>query len=178
MITVLLKAEHKRLLPVVILSLLVLGHHFYRVHQHDLSMWKGGGMGMFSTQDAPGTRVVRIRLETADQVFAPVTDAIGNPLLQYRSMPTRYHLTQLCQHLARQNWRMDNTLRSVRLNDDSLRTTAQAVITEGDGELEIQAIHIDAWKVNVTLPEGTVERMPLGSARWQASDREGCHVDA
>lgn len=37
---------------------------FYLVHNHNLTQWKGGGFGMFSTIDAPSERSLKIQLNT------------------------------------------------------------------------------------------------------------------
>jgi hypothetical protein len=56
--------------PVVLILIACLQLHL--VHNGDLSRWKGGGFGMFSTLDSPSARFLRISLITPDGEFPVV----------------------------------------------------------------------------------------------------------
>ncbi|NNJ73990.1 MAG: hypothetical protein HKP56_02415 [Anderseniella sp.] len=53
-------------LAIPTLALLVAGRQLYLSTYHDLSTWKGGGMGMFASADTLA-RYVRVFIETPDQ---------------------------------------------------------------------------------------------------------------
>lgn len=77
----------------------------YRVRVHDLSAWKGGGFGMFSTVDGPGARYLRFYLITAggDLEVPPPPDEPG--LLQRtRTLPSRAGLEALADQMAEATW--------------------------------------------------------------------------
>lgn len=166
-------------LTLVAITLVVLANHFYRVHTQGLSLWKGGGMGMFTTQDAPGTRVVAATLETADATYVISGQALGRHYLRFRGMPTRANLLALCRYVAAQQWYDIGTMRSSRLDASTLISRPLAGLsghkTARQHPLEVQSLQVQGWKVNVDLRANSVEKLPLGVARWKQD--AGCSVD-
>ena len=166
-----------RLLILIAISLLVLVHHFFRVHTQDLSMWKGGGMGMFSTQDAPGTRVAAVRLVTAQGEYTLNAAAIGKPLINYRALPTPAHLRRLCLAVAHQQWAASGNTRAVTLADGSVRTErlAEPAVhgSQQTGVLQVEEVRVNAWKVRVDASTGDIQRVLLGEAHWVVGAQGG-----
>lgn len=171
-------AQTRLFLLLVTGSLAILVNHFYHVTYNDLSQWKGGGMGMFATQDAPGTRVVSIMLETPEQSFIANNQALGRPLAHFNAMPTAENLLFLCRYAANKVWLPSGTVRTVTLNDQTLRSYAVAGLsgdkTSSHQPLTVTDVQLVAWKTLLDVPTGTLTRTPLGSAHWNSA--EGCRV--
>ncbi len=70
---------------------------------YDLSPWKGGGFGMFSTVDSPAARFVRLELVTPSGRASPLQLPEGTEAyaLAARSLPTRARAVQLSRATAR-----------------------------------------------------------------------------
>ena len=77
-----------RFLPACLL-LLVAGRQFFLVWSEDLTQWKGGGFGMFSTVDAGSSRVVQLRADNGTKCFK----------LQYPQSPPQVELYRLAHQL-------------------------------------------------------------------------------
>jgi hypothetical protein len=171
-------AEARLFLLLMAGSLAILFNHFYHVTYSDLSQWKGGGMGMFSTQDAPGTRVVSIMLETPEQQFLANSQALGRPLAHFNAMPTIENLLSLCHYAANKVWLPSGTVRTVTLNDQTLRSYAVAGLsgdkTSSHQPLAVTGLQLVTWKTLLDVPTGALTRTPLGSAYW--NNAEGCRV--
>ncbi len=90
-------------LPATMLCL-VAAWHAYRVVNHDLTPWKGGGFGMFSSVDAGTNRVVRITLHGRTGSFeAEVPTRKG--LFDYlRRVPDPLALDEYLRGLATEIW--------------------------------------------------------------------------
>ncbi len=70
---------------------------------YDLSPWKGGGFGMFSTVDSPAARFVRIEFVTRDGRASSLglPEGLEPYALAARSLPTRARAVQLSRATAR-----------------------------------------------------------------------------
>jgi hypothetical protein len=76
----------------------------------DLSRWKGGGFGMFSTTDTPFARFVRVRLVVGGQAHAVLVPASARELGQRaRVLPTQERLDALARRLGAGRWIRDET---------------------------------------------------------------------
>ncbi len=95
--------------PVIALS--VFANQLYRQAAHDLSAWKGGGMGMFASADAPAYRFARVIAETGGQsvyldCFAPDLDDL---LTSATHEPSNRNLTNLAQAVLAKTWYLHET---------------------------------------------------------------------
>lgn len=83
----------------------VAARQIYLARASDLSPWKGGGFGMFSTVASPGARFIRLYL-LLDGMEVPV--AVPTSLRQQaravRTLPSPGRLTQLAGLVARGTW--------------------------------------------------------------------------
>jgi hypothetical protein len=99
-------------LPTAALAIAVAVTQQYFAHTQNLTPWKGGGFGMFSTIDSRGTRVIEISLVhkvgnreevvrvPVPSVVQPVRDAVSD----LKSLPTQARLDDLAYNLARLPW--------------------------------------------------------------------------
>lgn len=88
-------------IPAAILVAVAIGNRAV-VATTDLSAWELGGFGMFSTLDAPHTRLLRATITMPDGGTATVTELGGQDELaqQLRVWPTRDRAQRLAQGLA------------------------------------------------------------------------------
>jgi hypothetical protein len=89
--------------PAVLLA--VAASHVTLRSSSDLTPWKGGGFGMFSPIDSPGSRLGRVRLHSeigATEVAVPA--ALSAPADEVRAVPAPGRLQQFAGELARQVW--------------------------------------------------------------------------
>jgi hypothetical protein len=100
------------LLPVGLLIAVALTH-LYRVDTLDLTPWKGGGFGMFSTLDGRDNRRLLVHLESPSEsgtrrtvAELPRTRRVEWLAEQARAMPTAERLQHLADELATQPWRL------------------------------------------------------------------------
>lgn len=102
-----MSARHERLLMFAVPFLLcaVAAAQQARARLLDLSPWKGGGFGMFSTIDSPGARFVRIYLVTAEKEIAVTVPAkYRRDAIRTRTDPTPWRAARLAAILAAREW--------------------------------------------------------------------------
>ncbi len=106
-----LQSQEKRLsfwlpwLATPALLLVIAALQFYLVGDQNLSPWKGGGFGMFSTVDSPSARLLRSYLLTPEgEVQVQVPPHLDRLSEQARSMPTKEHIRALAEQLAAATW--------------------------------------------------------------------------
>jgi hypothetical protein len=97
----------KRLLRAAAPTLLVLIalNQIYLARTHDLTPWKGGGFGMFSTVDEPNMRWLVCRV-TANgrEVAVALPDAVRDDERRERAMPSHARLQKIARIVARARW--------------------------------------------------------------------------
>jgi hypothetical protein len=87
-------------LPVLALVLLAVTQ-IVQVHAYQLSPWKGGGFGMFSTNDHGGFRTLRAyTLAGGSAERLQVPEALRRTSLRAREFPTEARLASLARTLA------------------------------------------------------------------------------
>lgn len=94
-------------LPLAVL-VLVAAFQFYQAFFHQLTPWKGGGFGMFSTIDSPGARFLRVRISDGTRWFSVrVPRDLRRLAKQVRSRPSDSQFAELCGRLAAGHWIYD-----------------------------------------------------------------------
>src|SRR5687768_8072760 len=77
----------------------------YLAQTQDLSRWKGGGFGMFSTLDSPSARFLRIYIITEAGEFPVVVPSHLVELKdRVRAVPSESSVRTLSAELARSRW--------------------------------------------------------------------------
>lgn len=77
----------------------------YRAQVYGQSPWKGGGFGMFSSVDSPGSRFLRCYLLTEHgQIPVYLPRRYSAALRRIRTAPRVEHLEELAQQLAIASW--------------------------------------------------------------------------
>jgi|CZKQ01.1.fsa_nt_gi hypothetical protein len=113
-------AQWVLILCVPIASLLILGRHIYLTSKHDLSTWKGGGMGMFADADGLQNRYAKVfvvepggRRNPLTQ-FSPEQVDLLNRALEY---PVRKNFLRAARRIAQENWTATHQRTPVMLFD-------------------------------------------------------------
>lgn len=168
---------HPALWVPVLLSVAVLLNHFNRVHNHGLSVWKGGGMGMFATQEASGTRFVEIRLHTSTGVFLGSTAGLGPSLRAYRAEPEAARFRALCRRLGDLEWRDGGRLRKPYAG--SGREPVAVAVAGGPGpagseELAVARVELRGWKLLVDPGSGRMRHRLMHELVYRDGPG-GCH---
>lgn len=84
---------------------IVLASHVSLRWSSDLTPWKGGGFGMFSTVDSPASRVVRVELVTDVGTMSVASpSALGDLVSAAKAAPSTGRLVRLAEELAEQWW--------------------------------------------------------------------------
>ncbi|MGE9295484.1 MAG: hypothetical protein ACQKBV_04270 [Puniceicoccales bacterium] len=75
----------------------VAGVHFYQVHQHGWTRWKGGGFGMYSEYH-PSKKTVIFRGEGGE--FIPLTEPVREAAVQVQFASGERNLERVSQRLG------------------------------------------------------------------------------
>jgi hypothetical protein len=92
--------------PVIALS--VFANQLYRQAAYDLSAWKGGGMGMFASADAPAYRFARVIAETGGQTIHLDCFAsdLNDLLTSATHEPSERNLSNLARAVLAKTWHL------------------------------------------------------------------------
>ena len=74
------------------------------VRTHDLTAWKGGGFGMFSTLDSPVARTLRVVLLTTEGEALVLFPSVEVRRARLLNMPDTELLTDLAAQTVREDW--------------------------------------------------------------------------
>jgi len=106
------------LIPIVLC--LVCANQFFLVKSQNLTQWKGGGFGMFSTIDKQGERVIRVFLKQ-DTLKIPVIFPYGERFNELHEkaiyMPNKRNLNALYVYLNSYNWECEQALTESFINE-------------------------------------------------------------
>jgi hypothetical protein len=84
-------------------------HQIVLVETRDLTPWKGGGFGMFSTADTPFARFLRVRLVVdGRELPVAIPSSLKDAAQAVRVLPTQERLDALSTALARGEWIRDD----------------------------------------------------------------------
>jgi hypothetical protein len=155
--------------PVAVLGMMAIVQA-WRVTTAQLTPWKGGGYGMFSTTDSQGNRPmvvsllddsggqsrwIRVQLPSFDQALRQAANRV-------LAEPTQQAAEQLADRIAEQNWRVDAEPRAPQPGSSS--TTAPIVFTARDKDrlaaarpFRQRGIKIDVWRLAITSDHQVME---------------------
>ncbi len=129
-----------RIMLVIALVGGVLASHVHSRSSMDLSPWKGGGFGMFSTIDSPGDRLLRTTIHTD---IGPINIAapqdLGDDVSTVLAAPSEQHIEDLAFKLANQTWVTQKP------DFDSVMTPADA--TAADAMADALALFVESSTV-------------------------------
>ena len=105
----------RALLPVGLL-LAVAGAQITLARTADLSPWKGGGFGMFSTTDDAGRRLIRVYVTAPDRSEEiGIAPSIEDAARRAAVLPTDARLTDLARRVIDRERRYERPVESVRI---------------------------------------------------------------
>lgn len=124
--------------------LIVLASHVSLRASSDATPWKGGGFGMFSTIDSPGTRIVRVELQSdLGAVPVAVPDRLEDQVAGVRAAPSTGRLVRLGEALAAQRWavpRLAQDAPSASPRDEALHELAVEALSRVVPVEAVQAV--------------------------------------
>lgn len=88
------------------LLLAIAGLQAVLVRTHDLTPWKGGGFGMFSTYDRMEARALHVILETAAGEAHALRPRVTDPKARVLNMPSEGVLRAAAAHALDADWRV------------------------------------------------------------------------
>jgi hypothetical protein len=110
-----LKDTHARLLPPILLTVVAVVQ-IALVRTGDLTAWKGGGFGMFSTLDHGAFRRVDIVVEATERSEEiELTPSLEVPVARAVTFPSQRNLTALAQSVVERERRYAKPVETVRL---------------------------------------------------------------
>src|SRR5438270_9264266 len=102
-----LRQQRALMLIVPLAAVLVVGRQFYLSRFHDLSTWKGGGMGMFAANDGPQSRYAHIYLIKPDGSRDPLnqfSESEADFVTRAVEYPVRSTFLRAARAIAQENW--------------------------------------------------------------------------
>jgi len=145
-------------IPVV--ALLVAGRQVYLSRYHDLSTWKGGGMGMFAGADLWLNRYTKIFIVDSSGQRQPLSDFTADQadlLRRALNYPVRQNFLIAAKAIGRHDWIPRGERRQVSLTDSNGRkigTTGESLYwiapfgIRAPGEKWKWKLEIEYWKVS------------------------------
>lgn len=122
-----MKAKKKKytslaILSIPALSLLIFVQQVYRQNAHDLTIWKGGGMGMFAGADGPDMRFLHIiGTDTAGTRHPILRLTVKHKKLREKILiePKRDHFRNLSCAILGSDWWTTNEFRQIMAVEDT-----------------------------------------------------------
>lgn len=181
------------LLVLVCLSVGVFFNQLHQIAQQDLSRWKGGGMGMFSTIDMPGMRFVKVAVMAGGKDFPVNRQRIKDGVKELEARPTKKRALQLCQQLQTKSWNITTQYVETRAgpSNETSKTIRPLVIptaasTPASRDItklkrttaltDITGFRIEVWKAGYNYKAGEVYSTKLFQVTYHA-DEDRCSLD-
>ena len=145
------------IVPVIALTVFV--HQLYHVAAFNLSRWKGGGMGMFSTIAAPGSRVIKAYFQVHG-VRLPIAIPDSREATAFRTEPTERNSEKLKARLSEMLWAITSVDASTQ------RPILQSISPEardksGHAIIHPERIDLELWQFSYERPTGTVQLIKI-----------------
>jgi hypothetical protein len=143
--------------PVIALTVFV--HQLYHVAVFNLSRWKGGGMGMFSTIAAPGNRVIKAYFQV-DAVRLPIAIPDSKEATAFRTEPTESNSAKLKARLSEMLWAITSVDASTQ------RPILQSISPEarekgGHAIIHPDRIDLELWQFSYQRATRTVQLVKI-----------------
>jgi len=145
--------------PLILISVFI--HQIYLVQTDDLTQWKGGGFGMFSTIDKPSDRIVSIYLNTDEDKVAielPFNDELNSQLVRTIALPNKNNAYELISFINKTNWKCYayNTPETSEMMECIYAVPVEKVNTEDS--INYRSVTINISRINYTQAEEKVYR--------------------
>jgi hypothetical protein len=147
------------MLCVPFVALVVVGHQVYLSRFHDLSTWKGGGMGMFAANDGPESRYAHIYLVKPDGTRDPLnqfSETEADFVRRALEYPVRSTFLRAARAIAQENWTamqqrapvtvFDSRGEPLRAADESFHLMVRYG-RSSDSEKRNSSIEVQFWKL-------------------------------
>jgi hypothetical protein len=119
--------------PIILIVIAIFQH--YLVHTQNLTPWKGGGFGMFSTTDSQGARFLRIIITTELGSFpAKIPDYMRDFARKTRALPTEERIEYLASQLAQVTWVQNIELSGIQSSYEMSGQTTSTSLTHSNSD--------------------------------------------
>jgi len=139
-----------------------------RVRGYDLTPWKGGGFGMFSSVDTLDARFVSFHVETStDVVPVEPPSHMAKDILRVRAMPSQDGLNRIARRLAGHIW-----LKS----DGQSKTPAIVPLERGQGDplpdevAPVKSVRVELWRQTFNAEKVRIEAKHLLTSKVAVSN--------
>jgi hypothetical protein len=143
---------HLAWLPVGLLVVIAVTHA-YRVEVLDLTPWKGGGFGMFSTLDGRDNRrlIVSLVRRHGDEtklvgVELPTRGGLRQLAEKAQAMPTDERVRALADEIGKQPWRVANT--PAPDGPNQARLVLDRAKQKKFSPVPFDAVEVSVWKLH------------------------------
>lgn len=154
--------------PLVLVVVAVV--HLVFVHRNELSRWKGGGFGMFSTIESPSNRIVTCELLKrsaegvedfeAGKVQLPKTEPVKEAVRRIKAVPSETAGLELANYLNALHWFTGSDTGDSSV--DGLGAKAVHLTDVVAMRVNARAVTQDAVRVSVWRLRWNFEKMKVG----------------
>jgi hypothetical protein len=172
------KATGVAAIPTLLLCLMA-SLQIYLVRSSQLSPWKGGGFGMFSTVDSAEARFLKIFVATPEEQLAVVPpDGLHEEVLRARCFPTVPNLEKIAKQLVAASWVEE------RLVSPAGRGTIVSIRPLARGEksrptlrmLSVNSVKVELWRSEFVASDTTLKAWSSAEVIAHHGAREGSFV--
>lgn len=155
----LMSRQNILLCVVPVIALTVFVHQLYHVAVFNLSRWKGGGMGMFSTIDAPENRVIKAYFQV-HAVRLPIAIPDLKEATAFRTEPTERNGEKLKARVSAMLWAITSVDASTQ------RPILQSISPEAREKSGYAVIHperfdLELWQFSYEPATATVQLIKI-----------------
>jgi hypothetical protein len=169
----------KLLAPVVLAVVAV--NQVYLATAGDLSPWRGGGFGMFSTADRPEHRAVRTGFVVGGDVVPADVPALlqdpvaglGTAFLEVKTLPDERRIAAWVDVLSASGWEeRDGVIRPTGTQQAAGEGDPQLTIVRSGESVQVEAVVVEVWRpeydrsLQRAVPSPVTRRVvPVGEPR-------------
>jgi hypothetical protein len=154
-----MKRQNLLLWVVPLTALTVFGNQLYRVAVFNLSPWKGGGMGMFSSIASPRNRFIKAYFLVGG-VRYPVTLPDSKEGFSFQTEPTERNSEKLKATLSRSPWTFSATGESTQR--PILQSISSAALERsGRAVVHPEGIYLELWQFSYEPNTRTVRTFKI-----------------
>ena len=143
--------------PIIALTAFV--HQLYHVAVFNLSRWKGGGMGMFSTIAAPENRVIKAYFQV-HAVRLPIAIPDSKEVTAFRTEPTERNSEKLKARAFEMLWAITSVEASTQ-RPILQSISAEAREKSGHAGIHPERIDLELWQFSYERGTGTVQLVKI-----------------
>jgi hypothetical protein len=153
-----MRRQNLLLCVVPLVALTIYGHQLYRVSVFNLSRWKGGGMGMFSSMSERDNRIIKAYF-LVNGVHRPIAISESREVVAFQTDPTERNSKKLKAALSGMFWTtaIDGFTQRPILKSIS----AAELVRSGRAAIHPEGIHLELWQFSYEPGTATVRTVKI-----------------